>query len=320
MIFLLASDAKKKSTAALEATINAVATAATSDLSANQTEATEELKKNDSSQTSKTGTVTKMGGALPKTAARECINFECTSKRHIDFVRAPIFVLSYFNVPRKVTKSQFVCTPCFDQAAQSYRELAGATMDEQPLLLQNLPKRTDLVEILDSSDEDDTGIEDNEANECLSSEIRQLLEQDLDNIIQETLEKVNIEQQMNWTKSILDQKLQHNEDLLSDIDKDLKSLQKMADTMYSKLYRNSNFVIEELPPFDLNTNKQMQLAGPHYPPYGELERPAPDTVSLYYSVRQKLLAAWIPCKVMGTMDGTSQGVRLGFCFPFFLFC
>lgn len=102
--------------------------------------------------------------------------------------------------------------------------------------------------------------------------------------------------------------MEQNETLSDEIDVEIKSLQKMADRMYDKLYRNSNFVIEELPPFDLNENKQLHMYGPHYPPHGELVYPKVDMNSLYYAVRAKLLTAWIPCKVTERVEATSDGV------------
>lgn len=80
--------------------------------------------------------------------------------------------------------------------------------------------------------------------------------------------------------------------------------------MYEKLYKNTNFVIEELPPFDLNENRQLHMYGPNYPPHGDLVYPPVDMNSLYYAVRAKLLTTWIPCKVTERLDTSVDGVRL----------
>lgn len=250
-------------------------------------------------------------------AARECINYEC-AKRPKEFMIADSFILSHFKVPKKVIRAQYVCIGCYEEAIQKYEQLCGTLEDLQPLMLESLPKRADLVEILDSSDEEDNTDASKNTDEnadLVPAAVLKLLEDNFEDVLSETLKRIDIDQQMSWNSTILKHNIKKNEEMSNEIAADFKSLQKMADLMYSRLYKNGNYVIEELPPIDLNTNKQMQLAGPTYPPDGPIEYPPIDSTSLYYAVRQKLLAAWIPCKASEQMEALYQGVSFKMMFP-----
>lgn len=247
---------------------------------------------------------------------RECINFDCKSKKSVTFCKAPIWALNHFNVPRKVNRGQFICQNCFDVSANDYERMCVALVNQQPLLLEQLPLRPEVVEILDSEEEDngDSSKKYVDDSKSLTLDTLTLLEDHFEDVLKETFLKLNIEQQMSWTNQILKNKMEKNEVIADEIDVEIKSLQKLADSMYEKLYKNSNFVIEELPPFDLNENKQLHMYGPTYPPSGEVVYPPVDMNSLYYAVRVKLLTTWIPCKVTELADASVDGVS----FIFFL--
>lgn len=243
---------------------------------------------------------------------RECINFDCKSKKSVAFYKAPIWALNHFNVPRKVNRGQFICQNCFDASVNDYERMCAALVNQQPLLLEQLPIRPEVVEILDSEEEDNGGsgsggkyVDDTKS---LSLDTLTLLEDHFEDVLKETFNRVNIERQVAWTNQILQNKMEKNESIADELDVEIKSLQKLADSMYDRLYKNSNFVIEELPPFDLNVNKQLHMYGPTYPPSGELVYPPIDMNSLYYAVRARLLTTWIPCKVTERVEASVDGV------------
>lgn len=241
---------------------------------------------------------------------RECINFDCKSKKSATFCKAPLWALSHFNVPRKVNRGQFICMNCFDVCLSDYERMCAALINQQPLLLEELPVRPEVVEILDSEEEDNGGNSNKfvDDSKTLSLDTLTLLEDHFEDVLKETLSKVNIDQQMSWTNQILKDKMEKNQTIADELDVEIKSLQKLADSMYEKLYKNTNFVIEELPPFDLNENKQLHMYGPTYPPHGEVVYPPVNQHSLYYAVRAKLLTTWIPCKVTERIEGLTEGV------------
>ncbi|KAJ6646131.1 Histone-lysine N-methyltransferase eggless, partial [Pseudolycoriella hygida] len=235
---------------------------------------------------------------------RECINFDCKSKNTVAFYKTPIWALNYFNVPRKMNRGQFICANCYDAAANDYERLCVTLVNDQPLLMEQLPLRPEVVEILDSDDEDSGGTTTKYIDDTkpLTVDTLTLLEDHFEDVLKETFKKLNIEKQVSWTNQILKDKMNKNEAIVNELDVEIKSLQKLADSMYEKLYKNTHFVIEDLPPIDLNLNKQLHMYGPTYPPAGEVVYPPVDYNSLYYAVRAKLLTTWIPCKVSESVE------------------
>lgn len=245
-------------------------------------------------------------GAVRK--QHECINFEC-DKSPTSYIEAQPFILSHFKVPAKASRAQYVCDGCYEEALVKYEELCGTLIAKQPLLLKHSSKRPDLVEILDSSDEEDgSPTSKTDKLDILPESVRNMFLNEIDDAVKSVADRVQIDQQMSWAYSILQQKIDANKKESDEIANEMRDMQKMADNMYSRLYRTANYVIEELPPLDLNTNKPMQLAGPTYPPFGEIVYPPVDTMTMYYSVRQKLLAPWIPSKMSEPMEAVIAGV------------
>lgn len=247
-------------------------------------------------------------GAVRKN--HECINFEC-DKQPTSFIEAQSFILSHFKVPKKASRVQYVCEGCYEEALVKYEELCGSLMAKQPLLMKHSSKRPDLVEILDSSDEDDTTtISKAQNSDTLSESVRNMFLNEFESALKAVADRVQIDQQLSWANTILQQKIDANKKASDEIANEMREMQRKADTMYQTLYSTVNYVIEALPPLDLNTNKSMQLAGPSYPPFGEIVYPPLDTLTMYYSVRQKLLAPWIPSKMSEPMEAVIAGVIL----------
>ncbi len=99
--------------------------------------------------------------------------------------------------------------------------------------------------------------------------------------------------------------MEKNDAISCDLDMEIVKLQQLSDSMYEELYKHTNYVLEELPPFDLNENKQLHIYGPNYPPHGEVVYPMVNMNSLYYAVRTNLLATWLPCKITERTDAAS---------------
>lgn len=136
---------------------------------------------------------------------RECINFDCKSKKSVAFYKAPLLALNHFNVARKVNRPQFICQNCFDVSMNDYERMGIALVNKQPLLLEDLPIRPEVVEILDSDDEDTGGGNTKYVDDIkpLSLETLTLLEDHFADVLKETFDRINIGQQMSWTNQIL---------------------------------------------------------------------------------------------------------------------
>ncbi|XP_037043697.1 histone-lysine N-methyltransferase eggless-like [Bradysia coprophila] len=254
------------------------------------------------------------GSADDKTTRKKCINSECSSdKKKTTFYDTPIWSLNYFNVPRNYSRRQSVCQRCFDVSINDYERLGAALVNQQPLMLERLPIRPEVVEIIDSEEEDKGGVGDTEA---LPSNTLTLLEENVDVVLQETVNRFGIEQQMRWANQILEHRVDVNSAISDRIDEEIRSMDQLRDSMYKNLYSRSRYAIEELPPFDLNTNKRLHMFGPNYPPCGKVVYPPVDKNSFYYAVRTKLLSTWMPCKVTEYGDGPVDGKPMMFTVQF----
>lgn len=136
---------------------------------------------------------------------RECINCECQSKKSVAFYKAPLWALNHYNVSRKVNRGQYVCESCYDVAADDYERMCVALINQRPLLLEKLPIRPEVVEILDSDDEDSGGGTNKyvDTTKPLSVDTLTMLEDHFEDVLKETFERINIQQQTTWTNQIL---------------------------------------------------------------------------------------------------------------------
>lgn len=243
---------------------------------------------------------------------KECLNIECSHKSQ-DFFEAPEFVISHFHITKK-RKMIYVCDECFESAIAKYGELGGALEDKQPLYLEEIPRRPELVEILDSSDEEDS-VEDSQKKRksddangstqtsTLPSDALALIENELENVIAASLERININEQMKWNRQILDQKFTHQLKMSQSILNELKQLQRTADRIYKDTYKGLNCFVEEISSYDSETHSPFHMSDANYPPSGEFQHEKElDPMKLYYTIRKNLISAWTPCRFLEKAD------------------
>lgn len=142
------------------------------------------------------------------------------------------------------------------------QEFCGLISAKQPLLLENIPSgRQEFVEIIDSSDDEDTTIDKSKALEpsknAFSKNDLSLIENELHATIKSVLNKVEIQNQLTWSKTILMERLKRLEMETDYVDGELKALQKKADKMHEGLYSCPKIKIRQLQPLDLNSGKPM---------------------------------------------------------------
>lgn len=240
---------------------------------------------------------------------RECLNNGCAKQSNI-FVEAPEFVVNYFHLSKR-PKELYVCEQCYDTVVESYGELCAALEDKQPLFLKT-PKYNDLVEIIDSSDEEDNNPKSNEDTEkgSFDDDTLALIENELEAVIRETLQKVDIDQQMNWNRQILKEKIDKNAKNCVDLMKEMKILHSRIDKLHTKTYNFRQNFLEEVQSLDLTTQKPTQICNETYPPTGELQYADIEYNTLYYTFRSKLISRWLPCKVVDKteVDGQTEYV------------
>lgn len=228
---------------------------------------------------------------------RECLNVECLKNSDV-FYDAPEFVINHFHLNKR-SKLMYACEECYNHAIESYGELCAALEDKQPLFLKKV-KYSELVEIIDSSDEE--GEDDSERGETFDAETLTLIENELEAVIKETLERVDIDQQMDWNRQILTKKVENNEKNCIEMMSEMKALQRQIDNMYTHTYNFKPSLIEEVQSLDLVTLKPTQICNETYPPVGELKHPEIEYNRLYYTFRNKLVSRWLPCKVTNKIE------------------
>ncbi|XP_046809428.1 histone-lysine N-methyltransferase eggless [Lucilia cuprina] len=251
---------------------------------------------------------------------KECINYECPHK-HKQFFKVPQFAFSYYKVTKKKFKTQYICADCYDKALEMYEEFCGLISAKQPLLLENIPTgRQEFVEIIDSSDDEDTSIDKAKTTEPLKTAFSKndlsLIESELHATIKSVLERVEIQNQLTWSKTILTERLKRLEMETEYVDGELKALQRKADKMHEGLYSCPKIKIRQLQPLDLNSGKLMSFETPTVqkevqpiPPVGEIERPPIQQNFIYFAVKNNPIASWVPCRVMELVDSGSYNVK-----------
>uniref|UniRef100_A0A0A1XE45 Histone-lysine N-methyltransferase eggless n=1 Tax=Zeugodacus cucurbitae TaxID=28588 RepID=A0A0A1XE45_ZEUCU len=240
---------------------------------------------------------------------QECINHDCP-RNHKQFFIVPQFALSHFKVKKRRSQKQYVCAECYDCALDTYEEYCGLLKAKQPLLLKSINiQGPEFVEITDSSDDDEetsTTQEIQTAKGSFSQANLDLIEAELESSIKKVLENLEIQNQLTWSKTILETRARRLEEESNLNDELLRSLQKKADQMYSTLYQCPKIRLRQFQPLDLNTN--LPYTFPEVtacPPMGEVLRLPIEINQVYYAVKNKAIASWVPCKVIEQVESNS---------------
>lgn len=126
----------------------------------------------------------------------------------------------------------------------------------------------------------------------VSKETLALLESEFESVLSETLEKVNITQQMGWTTQILTARIENNQKMLDENQEDIKILEKKAAEMYRKLYSINEVKYHALPTLEIATTGDAFFYKERYhlPAPGKVVRPQINLSSMYFAVKQRLLS------------------------------
>ncbi|EDW01619.1 histone-lysine N-methyltransferase eggless [Drosophila grimshawi] len=232
---------------------------------------------------------------------KDCLNCNC-QKMHKQYMLATLAALNYYKVPRKAHKRQYICVGCYDTAMDMYEDFAGFLVAKQPLLLRNFKQEHADFVALDSSDEEENCIE-QEKSEFSSNDL-QLIEDELEDAIKTVMGRVEIEDQMAWSKTILQSKTQRIGHEIELANQELSKLQNMADKMHFALYSSCQVVHKHMPALDLYQN---MLDYVQVPPAGEIERPPIQLNETYYAVKNKAIASWVSVKVIEFTESSTVG-------------
>jgi len=140
--------------------------------------------------------------------------------------------------------------------------------------------------------------------------------------------KANMDDQMTWSKTILQAKTDRIEREIDLANDELSKLQNMADKMHFTLYNHCQVVHKHLPPLDLYQNMSDYVVSAtdvhivykynsmalfcfqQVPPAGDIERPAIQLNETYYAVKNKAIASWVSVKVIEFSESSTVGGNL----------
>lgn len=253
----------------------------------------------------------------PAPVRRECLNLECPKTSEV-FYSASEFIINHFHLSKR-PKLTYVCELCHDSVTEHYGELCAALEDKQPLFSKMI-KQANLIEVIDSSDEeDDTDSKSHDTEENLfDADTLEMIENDLETVITETLQRIDIDQQMDWNRQLLKTKIESNDRNCVELLREIKALQSQMDTLYTDTYKIRHNFVEEIQSLDVRTMRPVQICNESYPPALAGEQKYPDIAynTMYYTFRKKPLSRWVPCKVVdmvASADGTKSHYSVRIC-------
>ncbi|XP_049824476.1 histone-lysine N-methyltransferase eggless isoform X2 [Aethina tumida] len=164
---------------------------------------------------------------------RRCINSSCEGKTK-DYIIAPDFCLIYYKVKPSKNIVEEICHDCYTQAVIAYDKLAMNAAEGKCVLSVNLPLINETLQI-DDSDEEDGNI--NDLVEYIDEESAQFIKDNLDLVIDEALNKYDIESLAHREVEFVEDSTLNIENQISEISFKVKDLRQSFDTIQIDLYK-----------------------------------------------------------------------------------
>uniref|UniRef100_A0A1S4GWW3 Uncharacterized protein n=1 Tax=Anopheles gambiae TaxID=7165 RepID=A0A1S4GWW3_ANOGA len=243
-----------------------------------------------------------------KPCAPKCCNTAC-KKKNVQFCDAPEFALSLYKVPHSI-QVQHLCYDCFEEAVSRYETLSGLLVNHQPLLLHdNQPEVSEILMVLDSSDEEDEDTVIERKNEpALPAEAVSLVESDLDDVIYKLYGSLCLDQ-IKWSNSILLHEAEQNQATSDRIEAQMKTLKSAFQDIQNNIYsvRTTKIDKPELIIEDDATSEQIahERFRSMLSKTETLHREPVQVGCQYFGVRTTVLASWTECKVLEVKSDVS---------------
>ncbi|XP_049538184.1 histone-lysine N-methyltransferase eggless [Anopheles darlingi] len=236
---------------------------------------------------------TKPEPTLPRS---DCCNPECSSKCR-EYVEAPLFAINFYDVSKKKKKVPLLCTDCFGAVIREYENYCSMIVNQTPVVRHN-PTKKEVVEIIDSDDEDKDKIDllkfENEIP--LHQDIIALVEAELEDVIKETFDKYKIQEQVEESFDYIKQIIAKNEDCSKFLEPTFKQISKRADEHLFAIYAARKLEIKQLPELIIGND-----------PNSDMHRREPITQShVYYAAGDKLFAKWNECRVIDKVKRNNE--------------
>uniref|UniRef100_A0A182JXT1 Histone-lysine N-methyltransferase eggless n=1 Tax=Anopheles christyi TaxID=43041 RepID=A0A182JXT1_9DIPT len=231
----------------------------------------------------------------------KCCNTAC-KKRSVLFCEAPEFVLSLYKVPHNI-QVQNVCNDCFEEAVSRYETLSTLLVNHQPLLLHDSPREvSEILMVLDSSDEEDADVEIERRNDpVMPAEAISLVESELDDIMYKMYESLCLNQ-IKWSNAIMLEEAQQNEKTSERIEAEMKTLKSAFQDIQNNIYSVRTTKIDQPELIIEDDVTSERIAHERFLSMmnknNTLQREPIKVNNQYYGVRTTVLASWSECKVV----------------------
>ncbi|CAG9797715.1 unnamed protein product [Chironomus riparius] len=282
------------------------------------------------------------GDSISRLNLKECINPECPRNKDDEYLESPSFVLSMYYIVKKPTKIQWVCSTCYNEALETYEELCSKFLSNDPWVKVKIPKKQDLVEIIDSDEEDETS----EAERKLRNEKALIVfdaevEQEVEDILTDLTTKIDIKMQIEEEYKLIESKINRNEKSLQEMNEEIKMLERKSYVLYDELYSFNRPKIQRRPSLNLeielpdssNSNNRptslLDRSKPEVsitpvirsnnntgalPPKAIMTPSAIENDKICYAIRQRgvQMPHWMPCQIieeMSNQDGKKFKVK-----------
>lgn len=176
-----------------------------------------------------------------------CCNVECSSLGH-DLRIAPVFVLTHYGRKYKKGKAEKVCGACFEAAMKHQEHLSYLLSEHIPLMTAKFHSRYDTVVLTDSE-------EGSEGEEPLPDDVLSDLQEKLEEVLESTMEKYDLNYQIEESKKILTEKLDGLSSAFKETDDLFRELQRKMDCLQNDLYKDYQPEIRELPSLTIDDNQ-----------------------------------------------------------------
>ena len=274
--------------------------------------------------------------------AWQCLNPECTVARKDELITANSYTLSYFGLEQQEGRKRKVCNSCSERVESGRAELVNVLRNQdQKVLSQPLPVPRDMVILEDSDEEPVTdSSEESEFEVDLTSSSDsegdgRTAEERLNSIIDDALNKLNMENQFNEATKCLTDRMASMKDDFEETDKLFKDLEAEVDGLRRELYSGHTATIKELASVDLadqeeaarglrtgpqvvakSTNSRSQFARAPVskesaPPLtGSTDKSLLQQGQMAFAMRQNILQVWRKGSVEAVLPGREGGGEL----------
>jgi hypothetical protein len=168
---------------------------------------------------------------------KECINPDCPRIVNDEFIDSPLFVINMYQVTYKSDKENWVCNTCYEKSLDTYEKLMNQIVNNKSWRKVEIPKKKELVEIVDSDEEENTqGKKRVKVPEKDMFVFNKEVEEQVEEILTDLMKDIDIKMQLDSEEKHLERRMKRNAENLKSLDDELKKVEKISAQMYNEIY------------------------------------------------------------------------------------